>query len=128
MHEKKRKSVTIGSECGNKRNLLGAFDALFRRKSHEDAVGENGDDDEKTEKRMHQHVDGDAANRMERVQDPKRLGGTKAKNVFALADHIESLPCRFCACKKGVNNKIGVSLECTGCLAQSGGRALHTWQ
>ena len=40
---------------------------------------------------MHQHVDGNAADRVEGVQYPERFGGAEAKNVFALANHSESL-------------------------------------
>lgn len=78
--------------------LLSAFNRLFGRKSHEDAVDENGENDEKAKKGMHQHVDGHSADRVEWVQYPKRFSSAKAKNVFALANHSKSLK------KEGITN------------------------
>ncbi|KAH9399378.1 hypothetical protein TYRP_017789 [Tyrophagus putrescentiae] len=62
--------------------IVSAFNGFFRWKGHEDAVDENGENDEKAKERMHQHVDGNAADRVEGVQYPERFGGAEAKNEW----------------------------------------------
>ena len=71
--------------------LLCLFDRVTRGKSHDEAVNEDRDDDKEVEHGMHQHVDGDATDGMEGIQEVQRGTRVEPKDVFALANHYKRL-------------------------------------
>ena len=72
-------------------DLLGGFDEGVSRHDHEDAVGENGDDDKEGEEWVDENNDRHPPDGIERRQDPHGVGGAKPVNVFAFADHHKRL-------------------------------------
>lgn len=72
-------------------SLLGGFDDGVGRHDHENAIGEDGDDDEEREERMNEDEDGHPSDRVERGQEPDGARGAEPVNVFPSADHYERL-------------------------------------
>lgn len=73
-------------------DLLCGFDEGVGRHDHEDAVREDGQNDEEREERMDEHVDGHAPDRVERRQQPHGVRRAEPEYVLALAHHDERLP------------------------------------
>lgn len=72
-------------------DLLSGFDEGVGRHDHEDAIGEDGQNDEEREERMNEDVDGHPPDGIERRQEPHGVRRTEPENVFAFADHHERL-------------------------------------
>ncbi len=87
-------------------SLLGGFDDGVGRHDHENAIGEDGDDDEEREERMNKDEDGHPSDRVERGQEPDGARGAEPVNVFPSADHYE----RLCKEKKEGKNDVTIIL------------------
>ena len=72
-------------------DLLGGFDEGVGRHDHEDAIGEDGQNDEEGEERVDQDVDGHPPDGIERRQEPHGVRRAEPVNVFAFADHHKRL-------------------------------------
>lgn len=73
-------------------DLLSGFDEGVGRHDHEDAIGEDGQNDEEGEERMNEDVDGHPPDGIERRQEPHGVRRAEPENIFAFADHHERLP------------------------------------
>ena len=73
-------------------DLLSGFDEGVGRHDHEDAIGEDGQNDEEGEERMNKDVDGHTPDGIERRQEPHGVRRAEPENIFAFADHHERLP------------------------------------
>ena len=88
---------TTAPLCPQKRSrekwdLLSGFDEGVGRHDHEDAIGEDGQNDEEGEERMNKDVDGHTPDGIERRQEPHGVRRAEPENIFAFADHHERLP------------------------------------
>jgi len=75
-------------------DLLGGFDEGVCRHNHENAIGENGDNDEEGEERMNENDDRHPPDGIERRQQPHGVRGAEPVNVFPFADHHKRLQCK----------------------------------
>ena len=72
-------------------NLLSGFDEGVSRHNHENAIGENGDNDEEREERMNENDDRHSSDGIERRQQPHGVRGAEPVNVFPFAYHHKRL-------------------------------------
>ena len=80
-------------------DLLGGFDEGVGRHNHENAIGENGDNDEEGEERMNENDDRHPPDGIERRQQPHGVRGAEPVNVFPFADHHKRLLRHAIQCK-----------------------------
>ncbi len=99
-------------------NLLSGLDlGRGRCLDHEDAVAEDGCDDEDGEQRMGEDVDGRPPDWVERGQEPHGVRGAEPENVLPFADHHERL--------QSINRNFSILSICFQQRKNSGQISLH---
>lgn len=71
--------------------LLCGFDCGRGGHDHENTVEQDRTDDEHRKQRMHEDIDGDSPDWIERVQEPEAIGRTESEDIFAFTDDDKGL-------------------------------------